>query len=175
MPTIRIIALGAALACSLATSLSSAQTSGGDKASAEALFNEGVSLVADGDYDNGCGKFEASQALDPTLGTELRLADCYERAKKTASAWATFKHAQGVAHVQGQSEREELARQRVDALAPQLHYLNVGFDGSKPPGLIVMRNGGAVPLASLGVAIPVASGAQQLSATAPDHACYQRT
>ncbi|HYQ17780.1 MAG TPA: hypothetical protein VEQ58_18530 [Polyangiaceae bacterium] len=175
MHRIRTIARGAALACSLATSLSFAQSSGGDKASAEALFNEGVSLVAAGNYDSGCGKFEASQALDPTLGTELRLADCYERAKKTASAWATFKHAQGLAHVQGQTEREELARQRVEALAPQLSYLNVAFEGPRPPGLVVTRNGGAVPLASLGVAIPVDPGAQQLAASAPDHDSWQRT
>src|SRR5262245_54204062 len=117
----------------------SAQSASGDQASAEALFNEAVALVAAGRYAEGCPKFEASQSLDPTLGTELRLADCYERQGKTASAWAHFKHAQGLARVQGQADREELARQRVEALQPQLVYLRVGLEGAAPPGMTVER------------------------------------
>ena len=175
MLRVTLLSLGTALACFVASSLALAQASGADKASAEALFNEGVSLVAAGNYATGCGKFEASQALDPTIGTELRLADCYERAKKTASAWATFKHAQGLAHVQGQTDREELARQRVESLAPQLTYLRLDFDGPRPAGLVVTRNGGSVPLASLGVAIPVDPGAQQVAASAPEHQSFQQT
>jgi len=172
---VTIPTIGTALAWFVVTSLASAQTSGADKASAEALFNEGVSLVAAGNYDNGCHKFEASQSLDPTLGTELRLADCYERSKRTASAWATFKHAQGLAHVQGQAEREELARQRVESLAPQLTYLILTFDGPPPASLVVTRNGAAVPLASLGVAIPVDPGPQQFTASAPGHQPWQKS
>ncbi|HEY3669100.1 MAG TPA: hypothetical protein VGL19_24045, partial [Polyangiaceae bacterium] len=78
-----------------------AEGSAADKAVAEALFNEGVALVAAGSFEMGCSKFEGSQALDPTLGTELRLADCYERLGKTASAWALFKESQGIAHRDG--------------------------------------------------------------------------
>ncbi|MDF3065480.1 MAG: putative rane protein [Polyangiaceae bacterium] len=161
-------------ACCLVAALAvvpraSAQNAGADRASAEALFNEGVALVAAKDFAEGCRKFEASQALDPTLGTELRLGDCYERLGKTASAWATFKHAQGVARLKGQPEREELARQRVEALEPQLAYLSIELEGAAPEGLVVERNGSAVPLASLGVAIPVDPGEQQVAARAPGY------
>ncbi len=173
--SITLARFGTALALVFATALSFAQTSGADRASAEALFGEGVSLVAAGNYESGCRKFEASQALDATLGTELRLADCYERAGKSASAWATFKHAQGLARVQGQADREQLARERVEALEPQLAYLSVTFEGARPPGLVVQRNGAVFPLASLGVAVPVDPGTQQLSASAPDHESWQET
>lgn len=161
-------------ACCLVVALGSApralaQSNGADRASAEALFNEGVALVAAKDFAEGCRKFEASQALDPTLGTELRLGDCYERLGKTASAWATFKHAQGVARLKNQTEREDLARQRVEALEPKLAYLSIELEGSAPEGFVVERNGSPVPLASLGVAIPVDPGDQQVVARAPGY------
>ena len=149
-----------------------AEGTGSDKAAAEALFNEGVSLVASGDVVAGCGKFEASQALDSTLGTTLRLADCYERAGRTASSWALWKQAEGVAHRQGESDRESLARERAQAIQPKLSYLTVKLEGAAPPGLAIVRNGEAVPLPSLGVAIPVDPGPQELSASAADRATW---
>ncbi len=170
-----VSSLGFVLAGLTLAPLASAQNAGADKASAEALFNEGVSLVAAGSFAEGCRKFEGSQALDATLGTELRLADCYERLGKVASAWATFKHAQGVARVQNQSDREELARQRVEALTPKLGYLSISLEGEAPKGLVVQRNGSPVPLASLGLAIPVDPGAQHITASAPDREPWQRT
>src|SRR5450432_1641410 len=94
-----------------------------EKASAEALFDEGVALVAAGNYGDGCTKFEASQAMEPTLGTELHLADCYERAGKTASAWALIKESEGLAHRQNQADRADLSHVRAAALAPKLAYL----------------------------------------------------
>jgi hypothetical protein len=170
-----VVAVGLALAGLTLTPFAVAQSAGADKASAEALFNEGVSLVAAGNFAEGCRKFEGSQALETTLGTVLRLADCYERLGKVASAWATFKQAQGLARVQSQSEREELARQRVEALAPKLAYLRIALEGTAPPGLVVQRNGRALPLASLGVAIPVDPGEQQLVVSAPEHEPWERT
>jgi hypothetical protein len=169
------LSLGVALSLLAFAPFASAQGTAGDKASAEALFNEGVSLVAIGSYAEGCLKFEGSQGLDATLGTELRLADCYERLGKTASAWATFKHAQGVARAQNQTEREELARLRFEALEPKLAYLSLDLDGSAPRGLVVERNGGAVPLASLGVAIPIDPGTHNLTARAPSHHAWSET
>ena len=149
-----------------------AEGTSSDKAAAEALFGEGVSLVASGDFTAGCGKFEASQALDPTLGTTLRLADCYERAGRTASSWALWKQAEGVAHRQGEGDRESLARERAQAIQPKLSYLTVKLEGAAPVGLAVQRNGETVPLPSLGVAIPVDPGPQELSASAPDRVTW---
>jgi hypothetical protein len=156
------------LACLCAlTETPAAHAQAGEKASAEALFDQGVSLVAAGNYSDGCTKFEASQALEPTLGTELHLADCYERAGKTASAWALFKESEGLAHRQNEAERAELSRVRAAALAPKLAYLEIDTTGQPPAGFVVHRNGHDVPLGSLGAAIPVDPGPQEVTATAP--------
>jgi hypothetical protein len=143
------------------------QAQGSDKASAEALFDDGVSLVSANNFAEGCPKFEASQALEPTLGTELHLADCYERIGKTASAWALFKESEGLAHRQNESDREELSRVRSTALAPKLSYLLIESAGDSPAGFSVERNGQSVPLASIGVRIPVDPGPQEVTASAP--------
>jgi hypothetical protein len=144
-----------------------AEGGSGEKASAEALFDEGVALVAGGNYSDGCSKFEGSQALEPTLGTELHLADCYERLGKTASAWALFRESEGLAHQQHESDREGLARDRAAALVHKLSYLVIDMAGEPPADFEVRRNGRIVPVASLGVSIPVDPGEQRVTASAP--------
>jgi len=52
------------------------------------LFQKGVELMAIGKSAEACEKFDSSHQLDPALGTMLRLADCYERTGKTASAYS---------------------------------------------------------------------------------------
>jgi len=167
-----MIRTGAALVTILAlssSSVASAQALAGEKASAEALFDQGVSLVASGKYLEGCAKFEASQAVEPTLGTELHLADCYERAGKTASAWALFKESAALAQRQSDHSREAVARIRADALSHKLSYLLIDTVSARPEGFAVQRNGRSLPLASLGAPIPVDPGPQDVVASAPAH------
>ena len=59
-----------------------------NKATAEALFTEGRALATSGKCAEAIPKFQASQKLDPGVGTLLNLAECYEQVGKTASAWA---------------------------------------------------------------------------------------
>jgi hypothetical protein len=65
--------------------------SGGNRAAAEALFNQGRDLMTAGKFTEACPKFEASQQLDPGLGTMLNLAECYEKTGRSSgggqSAW----------------------------------------------------------------------------------------
>lgn len=152
-----------------------ADSSTGDKAVAEALFNEGVALIAAGEFASGCAKLEGSQALEATLGTALRLADCYDHVGKTASAWALFKHAEGVANRQGESDREAIARARADALTPRLSYLVIRTQGDVARGLSITKNETALPLASLGVAIPVDPGVEIVTASAPGYLAWSGT
>jgi serine/threonine-protein kinase len=165
------VALASVLALS-SSSVASAQALAGEKASAEALFDQGVSLVASGKFLDGCAKFEASQAIEPTLGTELHLADCYERAGKTASAWALFKESAALAQRQNDHSRESVARIRADALSHRLSYLLIDTVSDKPPGFAVERNGRSLPLASLGAPIPVDPGPQDVVASAPAHRAW---
>lgn len=160
VPVLSILSLSVA-------SRARAEASAADKASAEALFNEGIAQMRAGHFADGCAKFEGSQALDPTLGTELRLADCYEKLGKTASAWALFKECQGLAHRNGELEREALAREHVDALAPRLSFLIIESSEPQLVGLHIERNGRPLPVESLGSKIPVDPGAQNITVSAP--------
>ena len=142
-----------------------------DKAAAEALFSEGRKLMAAGDYRAACAKLEASQQLDAGVGTQLNLADCYEKLGKTASAWALFRETITAARNAGSADRERIAKQRADALEPQLSYLTI----VAPATLSVMRDDAPVDPAVLGSAIPVDPGTYQITASAPGKQAWSDT
>jgi hypothetical protein len=141
-----------------------AQTS--NKATAEALFTEGRTLAASGKCAEAIPKFQASQKLDPGVGTLLNLAECYEQVGKTASAWAEYREAISLARLAGSKEREELATERAKALEPKLSRLAIKVTGDAS-GVTITRDGEAVDSAELGVAIPVDPGNHVIEATAP--------
>ncbi len=151
--------------------------SAGDKAAAEALFDEGKRLVDAGKLTDACPKFEESQRLDAGLGTMLYLADCYERAGRSASAWATFREAAAVARSSGQADREAIARGRAEALEPKLHRLALRIEGDGE-GMAVERievaSGRREPLsrATWGVALPIDPGSYRITASAPGKASW---
>src|SRR5271166_5257799 len=84
-----------------------AQTSAGDKAAAQAIFDEGKRLMDAGQFAQACPKFADSEKLDPGVGTLLNLGVCYEKNGQTASAWATYKEAASAAANAGETAREK--------------------------------------------------------------------
>src|SRR5947207_13365705 len=134
-------------------SVASAQPSAETKAAADAVFDEGKKLVAAGDFEHGCQKFEASLRLFDQLGTRLNLGDCYEKAGRTASAWAEFRETASVAEKRGDN-RASYARSRADALAPKLTRLSVTVK-TRVPGLIVRRDGNPISPELFDTAVPV--------------------
>lgn len=136
-----------------------------DKAAAEALFDEGRKLMAAGDFKAACAKLEASQALDAGVGTQLNLADCYEKLGKTASAWAQFRETITAARNAGSGERERIAKQRADALEAQLSYLTIV--APEEPNLTITRDAARVDAAAIGSALPVDPGSYVIAAAAP--------
>jgi len=134
-----------------------------EKAAAEALFQEGTTLMAQQKYAAACAKFEASQAMESGLGVKLWLADCYDREGRTASAWALFSEAAALAHQSGQTEREHAASERGADLERRLSKLELKAPAAGlPPGVSVTLNGVAIPDASLGSALPVDPGPQRI-------------
>jgi hypothetical protein len=153
-----------------------AQTSANDKAAAEALFQEGKTLFQQGQYEQACAKFAASQELDGGFGTLMNLGECFEKRKLTASAWATFSEAAGLAHTLGQGDREVSARARAAALEAKLPKLVVhaGESVSALAGLEVRLNGTPLPRAVWGTAVPVDPGPQHVEVSAPGYRAFIR-
>jgi hypothetical protein len=106
------------------------------------------------DYPVACEAFAQSNKADPSPGTQINLAVCYEKQKKWASAWTWYRSAVGLAQQRGQSEREKLAEESAAKLKPQLHYILVSV---KEPlsDLVVKRDGSEVTIALAGKEIPL--------------------
>jgi hypothetical protein len=166
----RGVAGAAILALSLvaATERTARADGSGNGAAAQALFDEGKKQMAAGHYDRACASFEQSQKLDPAVGTLLNLANCYEKAGKTASAWTTWVEVQSVAVRAGRADAERVAKERADALVKRLSKLTISAaSADKQPGLEVTRDGVTVGTAELGLPIPVDPGPHTIAAKAP--------
>jgi len=138
-----------------------------DKTVANALFDDGKRLSAEGLHAEACAKFEASLSMISRLGVRLNLADCLERIGRTATAWVLFTEATAEAR-DAQDPREAFASERAAALAPRLTRLAIAVDGVDPvAGLEVRRDGAVVTSTSFGVEIPVDPGEHTVEASAP--------
>jgi len=165
----RIAFVAGALAIFFASTASAQSAGASNRAAAEALFNEGRKLAASGKYAEACPKFEASEQLDPGLGTLLNLAACYEKLGKTASAWAEYKEAIPLARASGSKVRLDLATERATALESRLSMLTIRAmaSGEEATGLEIRRDGVPVQPAELGTPIPLDPGAHTIEAVSP--------
>ena len=78
---------GVLAACLLYGASVSAQASpGADKAVAEALFDRGLTLMRQGQFEQACAQLEQSQSIERGIGTMLYLAECYEKLGDLAKA-----------------------------------------------------------------------------------------
>ncbi len=138
------------------------------QAAARALFNEGVALFNKGDFDAACPKFEASLKQFPGIGTRGKLAECYEKLGRYASAYQAYREVAQLATRGGDPAREQVASERAKSLEPKLSYVTVVLPPANDvAGLVVKRNGREVERAKLGSAEPVDSGAVAIDVTAP--------
>jgi len=142
---------------------------------AEALFEQGTSLMTAGRYAEACAKFEASQALDAGIGTLLYLGDCYERSGRSASAWATFREAESLARADAQTERAQIAATRAKALEHRLsRFALVVPDEHRVPGLSVTLDGETVPAASYDDYLPIDPGEHRVVVSAPGRQKFEK-
>lgn len=111
-------------------------------ARADAAFEEGRALYVSGRFEAALRKFELSQSLDPSPGTLLNLASCYEAEGDLVQALGWFKRALLDAHQADDARRKELwsdaARERIESLTRRVPVLvlsgldtqsNVSLDG----------------------------------------------
>ena len=146
----------ALVVCSL-----SGRAKAGDKAAAQAAFDQGKALEKSGKWADACPMFEKSQANDPELGTEFNLADCDEHVGKLASAWAAYTE---LAQRDTNPGRKAESAKRAAAIQPRLIKLLISVR-SPVAGLKVTRNGEDVSQ-SVGIESPVDPGEYEIGASA---------
>jgi hypothetical protein len=141
----------------------------GDVAAAEALFREGRALMEEGKYAVACPKLAESYEQDPGTGTLLALAMCRERAGQLASAWASYGQVASHSKRDGRADREQAARERMQALEPRLSRLTITVDPETAtlPGVAVKRDGAPVRSGAWGTAMPLDPGEHVIEAAAP--------
>jgi hypothetical protein len=147
-----------------------AQSSSQKAAAAQALFDDGMALLARGNTAAACPKLAEAQRLDPGMATQFRLAECHEKAGRTATAWQLFLAVADSAQIAKSPEREALARQRAAALAPGLTRMKVLVPAAVAalPGLQIQSDGVAMEPALWGVVVPVDPVEHSVVATAPN-------
>jgi hypothetical protein len=144
-----------------------------DRAAAQALFDEGRQLMTEGRTAEACPRFEESQRLDSGLGTQYHLADCYESVGRLASAHTLFLEVAAQAEALGQKRREQLARERAEALLPKLPKLRIDVPHAAAKELQIERDGSVVGRPQWGLAVPVDPGVHRVRASAPGYAAWQ--
>ena len=158
----------------LAGGAARAQAAGGDKIAAESLFEQARTLMTDGKFADACPKFADSQRLDPSAGTLLNLASCYEKLGRTATAWATYREAASAANAVNRTDYVTAAQRHAEGLAPKLAKLTATV--TQPvDGLQVRRDGVDVAKSAWGVPIPIDKGSHAIEASAPGYKTWSAT
>ena len=141
-------------------------TAAAQSAEAEMLFRDGRKLIKAGKLEEGCEKIEASQKIEPSIGTLLNLGDCREKLGEHASAWAAFRKAEAMAKRAGEEKRRNEASKRAMALEPKLAYVAIMVPG-RIEGLVVKRGEEVIDPALYNTPVPVDPDEYFIAAEAP--------
>src|SRR6185503_2564592 len=143
-------------------------TSTADKAVAEMLFFTARGMMEAGRFAEACTKLAESYRLDPAAGTLLNLAVCHESEGRVASAWGEFRQALSDARKANRTDREELAKNSIAKLEPELPFLTIVVpDFAKVKDLEILRNGVALGAGGWGTELPIDPGKVEIVARAP--------
>jgi hypothetical protein len=141
---------------------------------ADALAEEGAKLMARGEYEKGCSKYEESARLDQSPARLLTLASCHERRGKVATAWATLSEAAELAEARGEPKKAALARESQKRLAPHIGRLKVIVpDEAKVDDLVITRDGAPLSCSLWGLPVAIDPGPHVIRVTAPGRQGWQ--
>ena len=127
------------------------------------------------DYARACPMLAQSQRLDPGIGTQFNLADCYEHVGKTASAWALFLEVESETKANGETARASAAHSRAEALAPKLSHVVIAVPTTHARGLVVKKDGAVVGAMQWGIALPIDPGPHTIRVSAPGRKPWEST
>jgi hypothetical protein len=126
------------------------------KGAAESLFEAGRGAMARGNYEEACAKFEASNQLDPAVGTVLNLANCNEQRGRRALALEQFREV--AARLPSGDPRRPVALERLARLEAGVPRIALRLSHTAPAGAIVILDGTVLPPQSLDALLPIDVG-----------------
>lgn len=147
-------------------------------ASAQALHDEAVMELDNENFVTACPKLERVVAMIPTgVGAMLTLAECYEGARRLASAWKTYVQVQEAAAKQGQHERSTHARKKAAEILPRLSRLTVKVSPTLAAtvGLEIRLDSELLTRSVWNEAIPIDRGDHTISIKRPERKEWQKT
>ena len=171
----RARALLAALAVAGSAMIPARASAQSREAAAARLFEEARALQARGSENEACARFEASEKLDPAVGTLLNIAECAERKGSTATAWVRYRQAAAMAARRADAEREAVATRKIDDVEKRLSRLVLRASAPLPPSASIVRDEEIVPVSELGVAVPVDPGDHRVTVRAPGYRSWTAT
>lgn len=144
---------------------------------AEALFRDGKQLMKEGKLAEACAAFEGSERAEHNVATVMSLADCREKNRQYASAWALFLQADSQTRADPtKAALNTTAKRRAHALEARLSYLTINVpDESRIPDLVVTRDGAPVDPAEWNRSIPADGGSHVIAGKAPGHEPWSTT
>jgi serine/threonine-protein kinase len=144
---------------------------------AEALFRDGKQLMKEGKTAEACAAFEGSERAEHNVATVMSLADCREKNRQYASAWALFLQADSQTRSDpSKAALNTTAKKRAIALESRLSYLTINVpDESRVPELVVTRDGVPVDQAEWNRSIPADGGEHVIAGKAPGHEPWSTT
>src|SRR5215468_9695329 len=144
---------------------------------AEALFRDGKQLMKEGKLAEACAAFEGSERAEHNVATVLSLADCREKNRQYASAWALFLQADSQTRSDpAKAALNTTAKRRAHALESRMSYLTINVpDESRIPDLVVTRDGAPVDPAEWNRSIPADGGSHVIAGKAPGHESWSTT
>jgi hypothetical protein len=143
---------------------------------AQAAFDEALKLMRVKRYAEACAHLARSQELDPTMVTQFRLADCYEKLGRFASAYDLYVDVAEVAKNEKQIQREAVARSRATAIETKIARLTIDISPSVAslPGLEIHLDGVIVKKNSWAKELNVDVGERVVTVQAPDKTPFER-
>jgi hypothetical protein len=136
--------------------------------SAQDQFNEGMKLMAKGDFDGACAAFEKSEDPEPTIATRYQLGKCNEERGHYGTAYLRYGDAARLADEKGDKKRAQVARQRANEVEPKAPRMVIVVPADRQvDGLTIKRGGKKVPKADWSKATVVDNGFHDIEISAP--------
>jgi hypothetical protein len=146
---------------------------------AEALFQRGKKLMADGKIAEACAAFDDSEKLEPMPATVLNQANCREQNGQLVTAHMLYLEAarQTTAKTDAKSRKmNRTATSRAAKLDSRLSTLRIDVAAAHGiEGIEVVRDGAVVAKASWNEASPIDGGTYRISARAPGRVTWSET